>query len=229
MNVFGFVEQSRYLPDGRDLNRAFPGSKRGSLAAQLAHLFMQEVVLRSDVGLDLHTAAGHRTNVPQIRADLDDGATLDLAGAFGAPFLIHARLRDGSLREAVRERGIPVLLYEAGETHRFDEASIAAGVEGTLRVLARLDMGGWEVPGPSASTRLATTTWVRARRAGIAELEVDLGDRVERGERLGAIGDAIGGRTTKVSATAGGFVIARTLNPLVAQGDALVHIGTPPD
>jgi predicted deacylase len=227
VNVFGFVEQSRYLPDGRDLNRAFPGSARGSLAAQLAHLFMQEVVLRSDVGIDLHTAAGHRTNTPQIRADLEDEETLALAGAFGAPFLIHARLRDGSLREAATKRGIKILLYEAGQIHRFDEESIEAGVAGTLRVLAHLGMGGWEVAAPRRPVRLASTTWVRARRAGIAELEVDLADRVEKGARLGTIGDAIGGRPTKITATGSGFVIARTMNPLVTQGDALVHIGTP--
>jgi uncharacterized protein len=135
VNVFGFVEQSRYLPDGRDLNRSFPGSARGSMASQLAALFMKEVVMQCELGIDLHTAAAHRTNIPQVRANLDDAETLALAKAFGAPFIIDARLRDGSVRSAATKRGIKVLLYEAGQIHRFDEEAVEAGVDGVLRVL----------------------------------------------------------------------------------------------
>ncbi len=152
VNVFGFLSESRYLPDRRDLNRSFPGSGRGSLANRLAHLFMTEVVSQCSLGIDLHTATNHRINLPQLRANLDDPETRRLAVAFGAPFAIQARLRDGSLRQAALDQEIGVLLYEAGQAHRFDEAAIQAGVEGVLRVLNELKMTDMQVPeAPSAA------------------------------------------------------------------------------
>ncbi len=140
VNVLGFMAGDRYLPDRRDLNRSFPGSPRGSLASRIAHLFMTEVVSKCDVGIDLHTASDRRTNLPQIRADLDDPRTRSLAEAFGAPVLLHARLLDEALRQAARDRDATVLLYEAGEAARFDDESIATGVAGIRRVLAALGM-----------------------------------------------------------------------------------------
>ena len=227
VNVLGFVNQSRYLPDGRDLNRVFPGSSRGSLASRLAHLFMREVVLRCDLGIDLHTASAERVNAPQIRADLDDAETRQLAAVFGAPFSIHARIRDGSLRQAATVRGVRVLLYESGQRQRFDRRSIEIGVAGTLRVLTAAGMGEWDVAPGETPIESRSTRWVRATRSGIADLDVDLGQAVEKGERLGAVGDVVGGRPTRVKATISGHVIARTLNPMVAQGDALVHLAVP--
>ena len=225
VNVFGFIEQSRYLPDGRDLNRSFPGSARGSLASRLAKIFMDEVVLKSDLGIDLHTAAGHRTNIPQIRADLDDPETLRLATAFGPPYIIDARLRDGSVRMAATKQGVPVLLYEAGQIHRFDADAIKYGVEGVLRVLQALDMGEWDLPRlRKKPIRISSSRWVRARRSGIAKLDIGLGDVVEKGDQLGSVFDAFGQGLTKISATVDGSVIALTQNPLVSQGDALVHL-----
>lgn len=225
VNVFGFVEQSRYLPDGRDLNRAFPGSTRGSLASQLANLFMTQVVLQCQFGIDLHTAASHRVNTPQIRADLDDSSTRQLADAFGAPFMVHARLRDGSLREASAKRDIDVLVYEAGQAHRFDPGAIETGVNGILRVLMEAGMGSWDVSKGTKPVELRSTTWLRARRSGIAVVTAKLGDRVRKGDRLGSIGEALGGRPTHITAGTDGWVIAKTQNPLVSQGSALVHIG----
>lgn len=226
VNVFGFIEQSRYLPDGRDLNRFFPGSARGSLASRLAKMFMIEVVGQSDLGIDLHTAAGHRVNVPQIRADLDDPETLRLSKAFGAPYIIDARLRDGSLRMAATKRNVPVLLYEAGQIQRFDADAVSYGVDGVLRVFEAMDMGSWDLPRVRRRPiRLGNTRWVRARRSGIATLEVGPGDQVDKGDRLGEISDAFGQRPTKINAPMAGHVIAITQNPLVSQGDALVHVG----
>ena len=224
VNVFGFVEQSRYLPDGRDLNRSFPGSARGSMASQLAALFMKEVVMQSDLGIDLHTAAAHRTNIPQVRANFDDAETLQLARAFGAPYVIDARLRDGSVRAAATKRGIKVLLYEAGQIHRFDEGAIEGGVNGVLRVLEAMDMGTWDTPPVTAPTEIRSTRWVRANRAGLMRLEVELGDRVEKGDVLGAISDALGNRSARITASASGHVIALNQNPLVTQGEALIHL-----
>lgn len=226
VNVFGFLNESRYLPDRRDLNRSFPGSTRGSLATRLAGLFMREVVSQCSVGIDLHTATNHRVNLPQIRANLDDTAAAALAEAFGAPFAIHARLRDGSLRQAATERGIGVLVYEAGEAHRFEEESVMAGVDGVLRVLRRLGMTEAEVEEPGPVRQVRHTTWVRARRGGIVNLDVHLGQQVAEGDVIGSVADSFGVRPSRIKATGSGWVIARSLNPLVAPGDALVHLAT---
>ena len=225
VNVFGFINESRYLPDRRDLNRSFPGSTRGSLAARLAHLFLTEIVDHCDIGIDLHTAAGHRINLPQIRGDLSDPRTLDLANAFGAPFLIDAKVRDGSLREAATERGKPVLLYEAGQIQRFDEDAITAGVDGVFRTMEYLGMGTWRAPEATLPpVTIGRTSWVRARRGGITDFTCELGDQVERGDPLATITDSFGSKASKVTSPMTGWVIAMTLNPLVSQGDALVHV-----
>ena len=224
VNVFGFIEQSRYLPDRRDLNRSFPGSKRGSLASRLAHLFMSEVVHRADYGIDLHTGSNHRTNLPQIRANLEHQPTLGIAQAFAAPVMVHADTRDGSLRQAAASRGVPVVVYEAGEPLRFDEQAIELGHQGVLRVLAHLKMRGKPAGRAAKPLRVEKTSWVRARRAGILRLGVGLGDRVREKQRLGTIADAFGEGPLHVVAPCSGLVIGHTNNPLVQQGDAVVHL-----
>ena len=227
VNVLGFMAGDRYLPDRRDLNRMFPGSPRGSLASRIAHLFMTEVVAKCEVGIDVHTAADKRANLPQIRADLDDARTKELAAAFGAPVMLHARLRDGSLRQAAVEVGAKVLLYEAGEALRFDDESIRTGVVGIRRVLEHLDMVD---PHPTdetpASVECRSSGWVRARGTGILNLETGLGARVEAGDRLGGLSDTFGRRVRLVRADRSGIVIGLTRAPIVNAGDALVHIAT---
>lgn len=224
VNPLGFIIQSRYLPDRRDLNRSFPGSARGSSASRLAHLFMQEIVEQCSVGIDLHTATNHRINIPQIRADLDDPMTLKLTKAFGAPFSIHAKLRDGSLRQAALEAGKTMLLYEAGQAHRFDDEAVETGVNGVMRTLRSMGMIEARLPRARSTKLIRSTRWVRARRGGIAELEVRLGDRVEEGQPLASISDAFGVRPTQVKSPATGWVIATSQRPLVNSGDALVHV-----
>lgn len=226
VNPLGFIIESRYLPDRRDLNRAFPGSARGSTASRLAHLFMKEVVSQCSVGIDLHTASNHRTNIPQIRTNTDHPPTMRLARAFGAPFTIHARVRDGSLRQAATELGATVLVYEAGETLRFEDEAIDAGVVGVLRTLRSLRMIEARLPRARPTRVIRRTRWVRARRGGLAEIKVRLGDRVEVGEVVATISDAFSIRPTKVLSPSSGFVVARTLRPLVNSGDALVHIAS---
>jgi len=225
VNVFGMVTETRYLPDRRDLNRSFPGSPRGSLAAQLANLFMSNVVAASDMGIDLHTGSDHRFNLPQIRGDLEDPATLRLAQAFGAPVSVHSPLRDGSLREACRRRGIPVVVYEGGEADRFNETAIRAGVDGVLRVLADLGMRPDDEPPPAAATTVVRHThWVRARRTGILRSPVRAGQRVARGDLLGIIADAVGDSRATMKAPFEAVVIGNTQHPLVNRGDALWHL-----
>lgn len=226
VNVHGFLTGDRYLPDRRDLNRSFPGTPGGSLASRIAHVFMDQLVSRCDVGIDLHTGSDHRTNLPQVRADLDDPVTRDLATAFGAPVMLHARLRDGSLRAAGVADGTTMLLYEGGEALRFDEAAICAGVDGILRVAHRLDMLDTDEPPAPPEEPLVSrrSRWVRARRSGVVTMQVGLGDRVAKGAPLTVVHDVLGRRLSRAGAPFNGIVIGHRLHPLVHQGDALVHV-----
>ena len=225
VNVFGFVFESRYLPDRRDLNRSFPGSKRGSLAARLARLFMDEVVSRCDVGIDFHAGSDGRTNLPQIRGDMTDPDTRRLAAAFGAPIVIHSKTIKGSLRAAALKRGKGVLLFEGGEASRFNPAAVEAGVDGTLRTLLALGMIE-SAPAPPAVAPLESrsTKWIRAPRGGIVRLVTSLGSRIQKGERVGVIADPTARDEIEVRSRTSGVVVGQTVNPLVSLGDALVHV-----
>jgi predicted deacylase len=226
VNIFGLLEQSRYLPDRRDLNRSFPGSSRGSMASRLAALFMREVVSQCTHGIDLHTAAIHRINLPQVRADLQDPATYAFAKAFGAPVIIHASHRDGSLRQAAAKRHIPTLLYEAGEALRFDEAAIQTGVDGIYRVMAYLGMVAPIDTPPPPTVEAQQTRWVRASRSGIWHRCIALGDEVKQRQPMGFISDTFGDKPVQVRSPMAGIVIGHGQNPLVNQGDALVHVAS---
>jgi hypothetical protein len=224
VNVHGFNTGQRYLPDRRDLNRSFPGSPRGSLASRIAHILMSEVIARCSVGIDLHTGSDHRENLPQIRADLDDQNTLELAEVFGAPIAIQSRLRDGSMRQAATETGATVLLYEAGEAGRFSTRAIRAGSEGVLRVIEHLGIQeGISVPADDVRVS-HRSTWVRASRSGIVHLETSLGAHVVIGETIALIRDPYGKTLGRIAARRSGVIIGVTHNPLVNRGDALVHI-----
>ncbi|MGH0028420.1 MAG: succinylglutamate desuccinylase/aspartoacylase family protein [Myxococcota bacterium] len=228
VNLFGFVGLSRYLPDRRDLNRSFPGSASGSLAGRLAHTFVEEVVGNSTHGIDLHTGAVHRSNLPQIRACLDDEETRRLAHAFGVPVLIDATTRDGSLRQEVYERRMPMLLYEGGEALRFDENAIRAGVRGVISVMRALDMlPESKQPATRAAPFIARGShWLRAPEAGILRARVALGAAVKPGQRIGVIADPLGASEIPVTARQPGIVIGRSELPLVNEGDALFHVAT---
>lgn len=224
VNLPGLLAESRYLPDRRDLNRSFPGGPNGSLAARLAHLFMREVVQRCSHGIDFHCGSDDRENLPQIRADLDDEETYRLARAFAAPVTIHAPAPAGSLRRAAVAGGTRVLLYEAGEARRFTASAIRVGVNGTLRVLASLGMIGDDDGDRPTTLESRIRRWVRAGRSGVCRLDVELGQRVRKGEVLGEITNPLGTETAPVRSRASGVVIGRRIHPIVYQGEALVHI-----
>ena len=227
VNVFGVLNHSRYLPDRRDLNRSFPGSGKGSMADRLASLLMREVVSKCTHGIDLHTGAIHRSNLPHIRANLDDPETAELARAFGVPLLINANLRDGSLRLAASDLGVPTLLYEAGEALRFDEMSIRAGVSGILSVMRQLGMLS---KGTSKRTPLAapvearSTFWVRSPQGGILRTHVRLGEKVTPNTLLAVVSSPFGDKEQWVTTPYQGIVLGRSSLPLVNEGDALFHI-----
>ncbi len=224
VNGFGLLQGSRYLPDRRDLNRSFPGSPRGSLAARLAHLFMEEVVERCAYGVDLHTGSGGRTNYPQVRGDLDEPEIRRMAEVFGAPVMIHARNRDGSLREEATRRGRHVLVYEAGEAGRFDSEAIRVGRQGVLRLLDALGMRTTDLPPAPPTQEVRTSRWIRAGRSGILRLRIQPGRVLAAGEELGVIADTFSRRTSLVRAPHEGVVLGISLNPLVNRGDAIAHL-----
>ncbi|WP_081195566.1 succinylglutamate desuccinylase/aspartoacylase family protein [Halomonas sp. BC1] len=227
VNVFGFLQQTRYLPDRRDLNRCFPGSEKGSLGGRIAALFRDEIVDHATHIIDLHTGAIHRTNLPQIRAQLTPGSETErMADAFGAPVILNAELREGSLRHYAQNLGIPVLTYEAGEALRFDEWAIAPGVKGILRVMRRLGMlSGEQRRRTPAPAELANgSSWARAPIDGILRPQVRLGARVAKGEVLGKVADPFGNDEGEVLAMADGIVIGMSRLPLANEGEALYHI-----
>ena len=226
VNAFGFLNHSRYLPDRRDLNRSFPGSDSGSLAARLADLFMREIVNRSDFGIDLHSAAIHRTNMPQIRVSSSDGQSLELADAFGAPVVITAKLREGSLRKAAQERGVGMLLYEGGESLRFDEMPARAGVAGILRVLNAMAMIPRKgvTPAREKPIHTSSSSWQRAPAGGLLRGFKGTGEFVDEGDLLGQISDPFGETETDVISETTGIILGRTNLPVVNEGDALFHI-----
>ena len=226
VNVHGFLNQSRYLPDRRDLNRSFPGSAKGSIAARLANLFIKEIVSKADFGIDLHTGALHRSNLPQIRANLDHAATLDIARVFGTPVIINSDIRDGSLRACAFERGMPVLIYEAGQALRFDEISIRAGLRGILHVMRHIGMLlALKNPKLAKPVVAKSTSWVRAPDSGIVSSRVKLGNSVQKGQKIATISNPVGDAEAAVLAPFDGIVIGQSNLPLAHEGDALFNLG----
>lgn len=226
VNAFGFMNHSRYLPDRRDLNRSFPGSPTGSLASRLAHIFIKEIVQRSEVGIDLHSAAVNRTNLPQIRVSPSKPNTMDLAHAFAAPITLTSKVREGSLRESAQNNGVDVLLYEAGEGLRFDEFSVRAGVSGILRVMRHLGMVSAKGVAKSKYKTILSkgSTWTRAPAGGLLRTYKTTGDKVEIGDILGVVSDPFGEVETEVTTDRAGLLIGRTNLPIVNEGDGLFHI-----
>jgi predicted deacylase len=228
VNIFGFIYRSRYLPDRRDLNRSFPGSKTGSMAARIADLLLEEVVSKCTHAIDLHTGAVHRSNWPQVRANLNDPHTLKLACAFGTPVLINGLHLAGSLRGAAVDRGIPTLLYEAGEALRLDEFAIHVGVRGILNVMRTLGMLKAKAPvePPVKPVIAQASQWVRANEAGLFLSPMPLGEKVKKGDTLCVIANPITGDETLLVSPAAGIVIGVNHLPLVNEGEALFHIVT---
>lgn len=232
VNIFGFLNQSRYLPDRRDLNRSFPGSQKGSIAGRLANVFISEIVQLCDYGVDLHTAAVNRENLPQVRGDTSDEVVAAMALAFGLPVVIDSKIIDGSLRGAASTLGTKVLVYEAGEALRFNETAIRAGVNGVLKVMEHLGMLRQRVRkdqprrGLKEPTISTSSSWLRAPQSGIHRAIAPLGAQVKVGDCLGFIADTIGHNEEPVTSKLDGVIIGRSTIPLVTEGEALFNIAT---
>jgi hypothetical protein len=225
INVYGFLNFSRDVPDGKDVNRSFPGSKSGSLASRVAYHITHEVIPFIDVGIDFHTGGAMRTNYPQVRAMLDDEKNLALATAFSAPFTLDSPFRPSSLRKEASKKGKNIIVYEAGESLRFDQQAIEEGIAGTLRLMKHLNMIDW-APEPKEQNRIIwSTSWLRAKHAGLFQSTVACGQLVHKGEWVGTITDPFGEFKEQVIARETGYVIGLNNIPVVNAGDALMHLG----
>ncbi|WP_246601980.1 succinylglutamate desuccinylase/aspartoacylase family protein [Hymenobacter profundi] len=225
LNIYGFLNFSREVPDGKDVNRSFPGNPRGSLASRVAHRFMREIMPLVDYGIDFHTGGASRSNHPQVRCLLDHEPSATLARTFAAPFTLHAKLRRGSLREAAFGLGKSIIVYETGESLRFDEAGIELAVAGTYRVLHHLGMVAEATPATQPSIVCWRGRWLRARFAGLFRSQVRKGDYIEQGQVYGIITDPYGEMAVRLESPVSGYVVGLNHMPVVNQGDALLHIG----
>jgi len=225
VNVLSVVHQSRYLPDRRDLNRCFPGSKKGSMAARMANTFMSKIVKHCDFGIDLHTGAVHRSNLPQIRAHLHNEAMESLAKAFGAPVVLNSKPSSSTLRGACEKKNIPVVTYETGEALRFDELGIRAGVKGIVNTMRHIGMmAKLKNPKKLAVTLAKESSWVRAPESGILRSNLKLGSLIKKGQQLATVTSPYEDSETDVKSTVTGILVGKTNIPLVHGGDALFHV-----
>jgi uncharacterized protein len=225
INMYGFLNYSRDVPDGKDINRSFPGSRNGSLASRVAYHLMHDVIPVIDYGIDFHTGGAMRANYPQVRALLTDEKNIELAQAFHAPFTLNAPFRPNSLRKEASKRGKYIIVYEGGESLRFDQNAIKEGIAGTLRLMKHLNMIE-EAPHPDVENKMIwSTTWIRAKSAGLFQTNVYCGQLVQKDEWVGTITDPFGEFKEKVITPVTGYVVGLNNIPVINAGDALMHIG----
>jgi uncharacterized protein len=224
VNIYGFLSNSRTFPDGRDLNRSFPGSKKGSLASQIAYIISNEVVPQIDYGIDIHTGGRMLSNYPQIRVDFKDKKGLELAQAFGTHFVVNSTLIDKSFRKEAFKKRKHILVYEGGESMRLDPYAIEEAIAGSKRLLYHLGMIEDKIA-PKNTMIVKESYWTRAKDSGIFTSAVNLGDEVKKGQILARVSDPYGQLKVPVKCPRNGFVIGLNNNPVVNVGDALIHVG----
>ncbi len=231
VNIFGFLNLRREFPDGRDLNRMFPGTKHGSLASRFAYQFVKKILPLANFCLDFHTGGASRFNAPQIRVKRGDEQSLKYARIFSAPFTIYSKTITKSYRETCAKKGIPVLLFEGGKSMDSNRDIAKHGVEGAMRILSFLEMLNPKFEYPDAITEtvvIENTNWMRAKYSGLLHIKIPCGKHVEKGEYIGTITDPYGKFRHKVKAVNTGYVININEAPIVYQGDAIFHISALP-
>jgi len=229
LNIFGFIHFSRDVPDGKDVNRSFPGTKSGSMASRISYHYINEIIPQIDFAIDLHTGGGQRHNYPQIRYTKEDGKSAALAQMFDAPLTFPSKLIKGSFRNAAFRLNKPAIVFEAGESMRFDDFSIQQGISGIIRVLEAVGMivtASTESKKPKQSIHLERRKWMRAPTAGIFVPKVPNGAKVEKGALLGIVSDTYAKKTKQIKSPFDGYIICLNHQAVVNQGDALLHIGT---
>lgn len=229
LNVFGFLQNNRYFPDGRDLNRVFPGTKTGSLASRVAYYFTREILPHVDLCLDFHTGGASRFNAPQIRIKPGDDQLMELAKIFNAPFTVYSKTIDKSYRKTCDNKGIPSLLFEGGKSFDSNKNIAKEGVEGIMRILAHFDMLSLKkVPAAAhgQTVIIDKARWVRAHRSGLLHVKIQSNQHVLKGELLATITDPYGKMRFRVSAPNDGYIISVNESPIVNQGDAIFHLSS---
>lgn len=227
VNIFGFLNLKREFPDGRDLNRMFPGSRSGALASRFAYHFVNDILPAADYCLDFHTGGASRFNAAQIRIDKKDTINLELAKAFNAPFTVFSKTRKKSYRAVCSKLEKPILLFEGGKSKDNNRDIARIGVEGTLRFLSHLNMLSTKLVAPEKpqdTQFIHTTKWLRAKYSGLLHIKIPIGNYVERGDHIGIITDPYGSFSHKVKARFNGYVINVNESPIVYQGDAIFHV-----
>jgi len=227
LNVFGFLTMDRNFPDGRDLNRVFPGSAKGSLASQFAYQFTHEILPNIDFCLDFHTGGASRFNAPQIKIAPEDGKASELAKVFKAPFTVISKNISNSYRTTCSKLNIPILLYEGGKSQSIDKNVAFEGVQGTMRVLSHFGMLTKSFESPISKNKnitILSSRWIRAKYSGLFHNEVECGQFVEKGAIIATITDPYGKMNHKVKAGNSGHIINTNEAPIVYQGDAIFHI-----
>lgn len=229
INVFGFIHMDRQFPDGRDLNRVFPGGKSGSLASRVAHKLITEIVPHADLILDFHTGGAGRFNSAQIRIVKNDPRLEELAQIFGATFIYYSKNINKSFRSACSKLGIPILLFEGGKSFNIDNTITNTGVNGTKRILRHLGVLSpkFKVSYPKKSPiKITGSKWIRATHSGMFKADIPINSEVKKGDVLGNITDPYGSFNHFVKAPNGGFIFNLNESPIIYQGDAIFHIST---
>lgn len=226
MNVYGFIQNVRGVPDGKDINRSFPGTKNGSLAKLVAYTIVKQIIPIIDFGIDFHTGGASRANYSQIRCVFEQKNDLELAKAFAPPVILHSGLIDKSFRKAASRSGKQILVYETGESMRFDEDGIGIAIRGTQRFLHHMKMRKSSPPPLVKPSIYRKSSWVRAKYAGIFNPKIKLGDVIKSRQVVGKITDPYGNESFKLLSRTAGRVIGLNYSPVVHKGDALMHIAT---
>lgn len=225
INIYGFLNYSREVPDGKDINRSFPGNRNGSLASRVAWHVTHDIIPHIDYGVDFHTGGAMRTNYPQVRCMMQEKKNVDLANAFCAPFTIDSPFRPQSLRLTASKKGKNIIVYEGGESVRFDQYAIEQGINGTLRLMKHLGMID-KAPEPTEPNRVVwSSSWIRAKNAGLFQPAVACGQLIRKDQTIGAITDPFGEFKESIKSPATGYVVGLNNNPVVNTGDALLHVG----
>lgn len=227
INIFGFVNQSREFPDGRDLNRVFPGSKKGSLASRFAYYMLEEVIPNVDYCIDFHAGGASRFNAPQIRIVPNNTELKELSDVFNAPFTLYSKHISGSFRSACDKMGVKMLLFEGGKSLDINHDITHEGIQGIKRFLQHFDMLNPHKKGPVANNDtvyIDKSSWVRARHSGLFQSKIKAGDFVHKGEVIAVITDPFGKFEHKVKAPNGGYIINANDGAIVYQGDAIFHL-----
>jgi predicted deacylase len=224
INIISFLSGTRNLPDGRDLNRCFPGSKSGSLGSRIAYDLMNEIIPQIDFGIDFHTGGSKINNYPQLRCVFDNKINLELGKKFSPALILNAPFRDKTLRKEAAKKGKSILVFEGGESSRFDYLSINEGTNGCLRLMKHLKMIDLTLP-KNPTVLLNKSTWVRARTSGMFHTPQINGTHILKGETIGMICDPYGEHEEKLISPTDGFIMGINNQPVINQGDALIHIG----